>query len=103
RHWAFALGVSLALWAAANLGLNLPSYPNNDGWFFNPFAWQLLFTIGVLAGDRLGTGRGALPRSPWLLTAALLYAAFALIVIAPWTKIPGAETWRLVPGDLLAP
>ena len=103
RHPALALGASLALYGLANFtGLNLPSYPNDDGWFFNPFAWQLLFTIGFLMGSRARKGV-PLPRSRWLVAGAALYAAFALVVIAPWTKLPLFETWGLVPGDLLAP
>ncbi len=103
RHRAWALMGSLGVYAAAKaLGLNLPSYPNNDGWFFNPFAWQLLFSIGAILGHAATKGV-ILPRRRWLIAAAALYALFALIVIAPWTKLPGLEEWRLVRGDLLAP
>jgi hypothetical protein len=42
------LGCSLALYIAARwLGLELPSW-RGAGWFFNPFAWQLLFAVGVV-------------------------------------------------------
>lgn len=104
RHPALALGASLLVYGAARFGgLNLPSYPNDDGWFFNPFAWQLLFAIGVLCGDRARRGAAPLPRPRWLVALVIAYVLFALIVIAPWTKIGWFETWRLVPGDLLAP
>ena len=103
KHPAWALAASLALYGITRLsGLNLPSYPNSDGWFFNPFAWQLLFSIGAILGHAAGKGI-ALPRSPALIAAAALYVIFALVVIAPWTKIPALAEWRLVPGDLLAP
>jgi hypothetical protein len=103
RHPALALGASLGLYAVTRLaGLNLPSYPNDDGWFFNPFAWQLLFSIGAVLGHAATKGV-VLPRPRWLVAAAALYALFALVVIAPWSKLPGLEEWRLVPGDLLAP
>ncbi len=102
RHPALALGASLALYAAARVtGFNLPSYPNDDGWFFNPFAWQLLFTIGAVIGHAASRGH-SLPRSRWLAAAAGGYALFAFVVIAPWTRIPGLDDWRLLPGDLLA-
>ncbi len=102
RSPALALGASLALYAITRgTSLNLPSYPNDDGWFFNPFAWQFLFAIGAVLGHAAGRGV-ALPRSRWLIAGAALYALFALIVIAPWTNLPGLEEWRLVPGDLLA-
>ena len=103
KHPAWALAASFALYGATHLtGLNLPSYPNEDGWFFNPFAWQLLFSIGAVLGHAAGNG-AALPRSRALTAAAVAYAVFALVVIAPWTKIPAFAEWRVVPGDLLAP
>jgi hypothetical protein len=103
KHPAWALAASVALYAVTHLtGLNLPSYPNEDGWFFNPFAWQLLFSIGAILGQAAAKGV-ALPRSRALTAGAVLYVVFALIVIAPWTKIPVLAEWRLVPGDLLAP
>jgi hypothetical protein len=103
KHPAWALAGSMALYGVTHLtGLNLPSYPNEDGWFFNPFAWQLLFSIGAILGHAAGRGL-VLPRSSALTTAAVLYALFALVVIAPWTKIPALAEWRLVPGDFLAP
>ncbi|MET0651674.1 MAG: OpgC domain-containing protein, partial [Hyphomicrobiaceae bacterium] len=41
-HLLVALAASVTLWLGANLrGWNLPAYPENEGWFFNPFAWQL--------------------------------------------------------------
>jgi hypothetical protein len=43
------LGVSFTIYAAARLGLALPNWPEPGTWFFNPFAWQLIFTLGVLA------------------------------------------------------
>ena len=45
-----AFSVSLGLYfAAAVFGLHLPNWPRPGGWFFNPFAWQLLFMLGILA------------------------------------------------------
>lgn len=43
------LGASLGVWLAApQLASYLPS-DNGHAWAFNPFAWQLIFTMGVLA------------------------------------------------------
>ena len=48
RPWQ-ALVLSIGLWSLANLfELNLPSQQTNTGWVFNPFAWQLLVTIGAM-------------------------------------------------------
>jgi hypothetical protein len=53
-HYARAavLPLSLALYAVTLiLEINLPTWPVEGRWFFNPFAWQLMFVLGfVLAG-----------------------------------------------------
>jgi hypothetical protein len=41
---ALSLGVYVAVRA---VGFNLPSW-TDEGWFFNPFTWQLLFMIGAM-------------------------------------------------------
>ena len=55
RNVVLALVASFALWAGANwLNWNPPSYPTDYGWIFNPFAWQLLFTLGALCAAFTG-------------------------------------------------
>lgn len=99
RNPWLALGVSFAIWAVANLvSLNLPSTLEVTGWVFNPFAWQLLFTLGAFAADRVGTSRVHPPA--WLLAAAAAYVLFAFLVAAPWTWITGPDT-RLISADML--
>ncbi len=45
---------SATLYLAARVfSLNLPTWPLEGSWFFNPIAWQLLFAIGLFAGRRL--------------------------------------------------
>ena len=94
------LTLSVVVWALANLfELNLPSQQNPHGWVFNPFAWQLLITVGALAAHF--SRRGPIPLSRTLLCLAVGYVAFALVVAAPWTQIPGLESVRVLPRDLL--
>ena len=45
RNWVMA-GSVLLYFAARQFGWNLPSYPSGV-WYFNPFAWQLLFVLGA--------------------------------------------------------
>ncbi|MBM9592986.1 OpgC family protein [Roseitranquillus sediminis] len=79
------LALSLALWfAAGNLRLNLPAYPNPGGWFFNPLAWQLVFVVGLLTGLSLKRGERLVPRDRRLLHVAVLFLLAVLV-------------WRLVP------
>jgi len=50
-----ALALSVALWlGACFLNLNLPSWPEVYGWYFNPFAWQLVFVLGYMLADARG-------------------------------------------------
>ena len=45
---------SATLYLSARVfSLNLPTWPLEGSWFFNPIAWQLLFAIGLFAGRRL--------------------------------------------------
>ncbi len=101
RPWQM-LSLSIAVWALANvLELNLPSLQHTKGWVFNPFAWQLLVTIGALAAHF--SRRGAMLLSRPLAWAAIAYVAFAFLVAAPWTQIAGLGHARVVPADLLGP
>lgn len=96
-----ALALSVALWlGACFLNLNLPSWPEVYGWYFNPFAWQLLFTIGAYAAHQARQG-ASLYRSPWLTALAAAYVVFGLIVAAPWLAIPGWHPPRLIPLEWL--
>jgi len=99
RSYVLALAVSGAIYAAANIyQVNLPStLLKEEGWLFNPFAWQLLLTIGAIAGDLLR--RDAFPQSKWLLVLAMAYAGFAFLCAAPWTVIPWLQDARLISTD----
>ena len=61
------------------LDFHLPNWPEPGGWFFNPFAWQLIFTLGVLAAIRWRDE--PLRRSPLIWTACWALAAGAAFVV----------------------
>lgn len=72
---------SLAVWAAAGITWqNLPNYPNQGGWFLNPFSWQLIFVLGVLTGLALRGKRRFVPVRRGLILAAAVYASLAFLV-----------------------
>lgn len=76
---------SIALWVlAGQFRLNLPNFPTQGGWFFNPFSWQILFVVGMLSGMAMKQGRHFVPKSPLLFG---LCAAFLLVVLL-WVKVP---------------
>ena len=71
---------SFGLWLAAQFGLNLWT-STGDRWFFNPFAWQLLFVLGALFGHPSLKGRLAfLVDSPWAFWGAVAFAGMAAVV-----------------------
>lgn len=74
------LAGSITLYALAQVfGWTMPSFPNEGGWFFNPFAWQLIFTIGIFVGARAMRGETPVAYRPWLWWTALAYLAAALV------------------------
>jgi hypothetical protein len=76
------LGCSIALWAAAgHFRLNLPNYPTQGGWFFDPFSWQLIFVIGLLGGVAMRQGKRLVPKRPVYLWAAVAYVLLSLLWI----------------------
>lgn len=101
RHPLLALAASVAIWLAAfTFRINLPSWPEAFGWYFDPLAWQVIFSIGAVAGHYARRGHG-LPRSPWLIAGASAYVAFACLLMAPWVHIPGLADARLLPNTIL--
>ena len=94
---AFALAASALLYVLTwNFDWNLPAYPNGV-WFFNPFAWQLLFVFGAWCA--LGGAKRLAPvlQSRAILAVAIAYLAFAFVITLTWYVEP---LGRLVPNWL---
>jgi hypothetical protein len=84
RHPNVALGGSALLYALAwKFDWNLPAYPNGV-WFFNPFAWQLLFVFGAWCALGGAQKVGSLLRSRAVLVVAIAYLVFAFLVTLTW-------------------
>ncbi len=97
------LTFSALIWLAANLypDFNLPNWIDGETWFFDPFAWQFLFTVGAaLAMYSAGHG-GALPRIPWLVWLCVIYLIFAFFEAAPWSAwhLPNLQIFGVPPPD----
>lgn len=91
---------SVALWiAAGTFAVDLPNYPTPGGWYFNPFAWQILlvggFALGVAWRQRLNV---KLPR--WLVVIAVGYVILAGIVRVNqlWAYFPALPLPPLIWG-----
>ncbi|HWS10465.1 MAG TPA: OpgC domain-containing protein [Xanthobacteraceae bacterium] len=94
---AFALAASALLYVLTwTFDWNLPAYPNGV-WFFNPFAWQLLFVFGAWCA--LGGAKRLAPvlQSRAILAVAIAYLAFAFVITLTWYIEP---LGRLVPNWL---
>jgi hypothetical protein len=109
--WLILRRPTLALFGSALLyvltwhfGWNLPAYP--DGvWYFNPFAWQLLFVFGAWCALGGATRLAYVARSRALLGVAVAYIVFAFAITLTW-HIPSlaryVPTWlaeRMYPID----
>lgn len=74
RSLGLMLATSVVIYFATNVyGWNVPNYPTEGGWFFNPFAWQILFAIGFFVGARVLAGQTPVPYSRPLFWAAVAY------------------------------
>jgi hypothetical protein len=73
---------SIALWATVGLlRYKMPTWPTDNGWSFNPMAWQVLFVGGLLTGLAMRQGRRLLPVNTWALRLALAFLVFAAIFV----------------------
>ncbi len=85
RNWVM-LGSVLLYFAARQFGWNLPSYPSGV-WYFNPFAWQLLFVLGAWLALGGANTLHFLVRSRAVLVFGLAYLLFAAVM-----TLSGADT-----------
>ena len=86
---------SLLVWRAAQVypWLNIHNVPSGGGWFFNPFAWQFLFALGMALAVEHRRRGFTLPRWRPLRAVAVVYLLYALLAVAPWRRW-GWYDWR---------
>jgi len=63
---------------------NLASYPPGTHWYFNPFAWQLLFFFGAWCGSGGIAYLQGLIRSRLAQAVAVAWILFALVIVLTW-------------------
>ena len=79
-----ALAASVVLYAITwEFELALPSYPSGS-WFFNPYAWQLLFVFGAWCALGGAERMSRILSSRITIGLAILYLAFSLVVVLTW-------------------
>ena len=64
---------------------NLPAYPEDRTWYFNPFAWQVLFCLGVALGLGRLAGRRLFPHGRRLVGMAAAVVAVSAVIKLSWT------------------
>ncbi|MGA0562141.1 OpgC family protein [Ancylobacter sp. VNQ12] len=85
RRADLTLAASVLLWLfATTTGFNLQAYPDDRMWFFNPFAWQVLFVFGGWCGLGGGDRLSGLIQSPLVLAVSALYLVISLLVVISW-------------------
>lgn len=89
------IGVSFLFYAATcRFNWNLPAYPDEKVWFFNPMAWQVVFHVGAACAV-FGAALSWLDRFRGTLTTlAVAFLLFAAFIALSWHYNP---LERLVP------
>jgi hypothetical protein len=84
RQATLALGASVVLYVLTwEFGWNLPAYPYGH-WYFNPFAWQLLFVFGAWCAEGGAQRLSRVIESKATVAVAAAYVAFAFIISLTW-------------------
>ncbi len=84
RKPMLALGASVLLYAVSwESEWNLQAYPSGT-WFFNPFAWQLLFVFGAWCALGGAERLSAILHSRVTLAVAIAYLVFAFLIAMTW-------------------
>jgi hypothetical protein len=84
RRPNIALAASVTLYAFSwEFEWNLPAYPSGS-WFFNPFAWQLLFVFGAWCALGGAERLSGVLHSRITLLLAFAYLLFAFAISMTW-------------------
>ncbi len=87
-----ALAASVLLYALTwQFGWNMPSYPSGY-WYFNPFAWQLLFVFGAWCALGGAQRLSKVLQSRLTLALAVAYLVFAFVIAMTW-YLPGMSQY----------
>jgi hypothetical protein len=85
RRPNLTLAGSVVLYVGARIfDWNLASYPPGTHWYFNPFAWQLMFVFAAWCGTGGATRIWPLIQSRAVLVIALAWIAFSFLIVMTW-------------------
>jgi hypothetical protein len=87
-----ALGASVVLYVLTwEFNWNMPSYPSGH-WYFNPFAWQLLFVFGAWCALGGAQRLSGVLQSGVTMAVAIAYLVFGLFISLSW-YLPGMSQY----------
>jgi hypothetical protein len=85
RRPNLVLLASAVLYVAARwFDWNLASYPPGTTWYFNPFAWQLMFVFGTWCGVGGAAKLKFIIQSRVALILAIAWIVFAFVIVMSW-------------------
>ncbi|MGA2996365.1 OpgC domain-containing protein [Bradyrhizobium sp.] len=89
--WAMVRRPNLTLLASVILYIfarifdwNFASYPPGSTWYFNPFAWQMLFIFAAWCGTGGASRIWPIVQSRLALIAAIIWILFAFLIVMTW-------------------
>lgn len=89
KNRTLMLFISLGIYICARvMSLNMPSWPESGGWYFNPLTWQLLFSLGVYFGLEVGKDKLKISQKAYKLSMLFTIVA-AIIVSNGFGLVPG--------------
>ena len=90
------LGTSFAVYLSAHLmPIEMPNFPTDAGWFFNPFAWQFIYAIGMALGIMKMRG-WSVPWHPVVGWVAGFYIVFSIVWMS--RNMGGRVSFELLPA-----
>jgi hypothetical protein len=99
RQPLLVLLASAVLYLAVQVyGIQVPRYPEDHVWTFNPLAWQFVFVLGAVLGVGVTRHPGVIWLTRTAYPAALAVAVATLVLRLSWTL---HGFWDAVPGLLL--
>ncbi|WP_298257952.1 OpgC domain-containing protein [Bradyrhizobium sp.] len=78
------LGSIVLYVVARKFDLNLASYPPGATWYFNPFAWQLMFVFAAWCGTGGVNRIWPIIQSRLALAVASLWLLFSFLIVMTW-------------------
>ncbi|KQP56278.1 OpgC domain-containing protein [Methylobacterium sp. Leaf108] len=94
RSRALALALSVAVYGASLVfEWNLPAWPGEGDWFFNPLCWQLLLVLGIVM-------QGWHREHAWLRLWTARLVPLGVVIVAAGIVL---SVWEIRPDPLLVP